>query len=379
MRRLRAIFEGVFVGLLLLSGASSMRVLAQQCGGEERWPVKVGSDVTAATIDTAPVTTSLHNLIGLTRPTLPSDDTTRLMQERTVRTVDGRLVRFKRESGRTGDDDYHLVITDETLQFSPGGSGTTPIPHSFVAEIVNPNCVPGRLGPPATTSHFATQLQQVYNAFHQQFPNITGGWNTPPTPVPVTVTGVTFYDRQHNQTGRAMNGVEIHPVLAIAFNTVLPVAPLGPVMANADFEAGVTGWTATAQVITPDNREPARSGAWKAWLGGWGEPHPDMLWQQVTIPGNVNAATLEFYLHISTEEQANEIFDRLRVRVRDANGQFIATLRTYTNLQAAPGYAVQAVSLNNYRGRTIRVEFASQEDQGSQTSFVVDDFRIIVE
>jgi hypothetical protein len=35
--------------------------------------------------------------------------------------------------------------------------------------------------------------------------------------------------------------------------------------------------------------------------------------------------------------------------------------------------------LNNYRGRTIRIEFVSQEDQGSQTSFVVDDIRIIVE
>jgi hypothetical protein len=295
-----------------------------------------------------------------------------------VRTVDGRLVRFKRESGRDGDDDYHLVITDETLQYSPGGSGTTPVPHSFVAEIVNPNCVPGRTGPPATTSHFATQLQQVYTAFRQQFTNITGGWNTPPTPVPVTITGVTFYDRQHNQTGRAMNGVEIHPVLAIAFNTVAPVAPLGPVLQNADFENGNRGWTATAQVITQDSREPARSGMWKAWLGGWGEPHPDTLWQQVTIPANVTAATLEFYLHISTEEQSNNVYDRLRVRVRDANGSFIATLRTYTNLQAAPGYAVQTVSLNNYRGRTVRIEFASQEEQ--RLADVVCDrrFRIIV-
>jgi hypothetical protein len=68
-----------------------------------------------------------------------------------------------------------------------------------------------------------------------------------------------------------------------------------------------------------------------------GEPHPDTLWQQVTIPANETAATLEFYLHISTEEQANQVFDRLRVRARDANGQFIATLRTYTNQQAAPG------------------------------------------
>jgi hypothetical protein len=94
----------------------------------------------------------------------------------------------------------------------------------FAAEIVNAPWVPSRNGAPGTTSLFATQLQAVYTAFLAQFPTITGGWNIPQTPIPVTVTGVTFYDRQHGQTGRAMNGVEIHPVLAIAFNTIARTA-----------------------------------------------------------------------------------------------------------------------------------------------------------
>jgi hypothetical protein len=35
--------------------------------------------------------------------------------------------------------------------------------------------------------------------------------------VPVTVTGVGFFDRIHGQTGVAPNGIELHPVLDIQF------------------------------------------------------------------------------------------------------------------------------------------------------------------
>jgi hypothetical protein len=33
----------------------------------------------------------------------------------------------------------------------------------------------------------------------------------------VTVTGVAFFDIQHDQEGRAPNAIELHPILAIAF------------------------------------------------------------------------------------------------------------------------------------------------------------------
>jgi hypothetical protein len=78
MRRVRVvILAGAFLWCV---APHAVRVSARQCGGEERWPVKVGADASAATISSTPVATTLHNLIGLTRPTLPSDETTRLSQ-----------------------------------------------------------------------------------------------------------------------------------------------------------------------------------------------------------------------------------------------------------------------------------------------------------
>jgi hypothetical protein len=198
----------------------------------------------------------------------------------------------------------------------------------------------------------------------------------------VRITGVTFFDRQHGQTGRALNGIEIHPVMEIEFNPLTPVAPLpSPVVAlqNPGFEQGNTGWTASAGVITSSTKEPARSGKFKAWLGGHGEAIPDSLRQQVTLPAKAQAITLEYHIHISTEEEQLQAFDFLRVRLRAPNGQILTTLRTYSDLQASSGYMLQTFNLTPFAGHTVRIELVSQEDGAKYTSFVVDDFRIIGE
>ena len=84
---------------------------AQQCGGTERWPVKMGADAGASQVNLqSPVETSLHDLINLPRPTVPSNNTTRLSEEKTVRVVFARLKQFKQETGKTGDSDFHLVM-----------------------------------------------------------------------------------------------------------------------------------------------------------------------------------------------------------------------------------------------------------------------------
>jgi hypothetical protein len=99
-----------------------------QCGGVERWPVKVGSDPDAGSVDTTPTTTTLHDLVRLPTPDLPHDDETRAPEERTLWRVEARLLKFKPELGKSGDNDYRLVIVDHTLQFSQGQQVST---HSF--------------------------------------------------------------------------------------------------------------------------------------------------------------------------------------------------------------------------------------------------------
>jgi hypothetical protein len=88
----------------VMLSSSTANALAQNRGGEARWAVKVGGDVGAASIaTTSPIPTQLHELVAIPRPaSLPTDDFHRAPQERQVRSVSARLLKFKLESGRHG-------------------------------------------------------------------------------------------------------------------------------------------------------------------------------------------------------------------------------------------------------------------------------------
>src|SRR5262245_6615237 len=193
---MRTIIAFVFVGLLCPGVVNG-----QTCGGFERWAVKVGSDPGITLVDfNNPVTATLHDLVNLPQPTMPAqgDNTTRTSLEHTVRVVDARLVQFKLEAGKDGDNDFHLVISDDTLQFSPSGEGSTPSSHSFVAEVVNPDCVSGSHDDTTFPSQIQAQLVAMHTKFVNQFPDMLtdGSWNEPGS-MRVRLTGVGFYDRDH--------------------------------------------------------------------------------------------------------------------------------------------------------------------------------------
>jgi Bacterial Ig domain len=188
-----------------------------QCGGTERWAVKVGTDPGASNVDlTNRIPISLADLISLPEQHPPANDnTTRLDSETHVYVIRARLVKFKFE---TNDNDYHMVITDDTLNFTKGGSAP-PSGHSFVAEIPDPNCIAGAQGMSSTQSLFMDGIRNARSELETQFPNIdTSGKFNDAGGIPVQIVGVGFFDFKHGQVGRAPNNIEIHPVVDITFN-----------------------------------------------------------------------------------------------------------------------------------------------------------------
>ncbi len=149
---------------------------------------------------------------------------------------------------------------------------------------------------------------------------------------------------------------------------------------NPGFESGSASWTATAGVITNSSSEAAHGGSWKAWLDGYGTTHTDSVYQQVAIPSNVTTATLTFWLHIDTAETTTSVaYDRLQVQIRNSSNTVLATLATYSNLNKNTGYLQKTFNVSAYKGQTIRVYLLGTEDSSLQTSFVVDDFSLIVQ
>lgn len=207
----------LFVSVVLFSASSA----SGQCGGEERWAVKDGTDASAGQVNFSNIAVkTLAQLITLKEPKLPSDNTTRVLpQETAVVRLQARLIQWKLET----DADYHVVLTDDTEDFTPAGG--TPTGHSLIGEIPDPNCLSGSHDDFGTQSPFlqitgasSMGIVAARQQMNDAFPNadLTGGWNDAGG-AHVEVAGVTFYDPAHGQVSRAPNNLEIHPIVSIKF------------------------------------------------------------------------------------------------------------------------------------------------------------------
>ena len=217
-----AAFTGVLTGLQGLPMAEEAPVV---CGGIERWPVKVANDQDAVSgrINLTPA--GPFSVAQLNQQVLPGAYPAggRMEVEKKLYTVRGFLSYFKLE-GKSGDHDYHVVITDQ-----PGGYNedekSPPNGQSIIVEFPDPQCFAGKTGMPPATSPLSQAIADARATFEKslKWPAKTRLTK----PIPVTVTGVGFFDFDHHQEGRAnphpgTTGTgkvfELHPVTEISFD-----------------------------------------------------------------------------------------------------------------------------------------------------------------
>jgi hypothetical protein len=140
---------------------------------------------------------------------------------------------------------------------------------------------------------------------------------------------------------------------------------------NGGFESGAANWSqsATDGVAIVTTTRP-RTGTYSAFLGG-ANSATDNLYQAVTIPAN---GTLRYYWYMQTQESGSTVYDRLYVRLYNTSGGLVATLRTWSNASASKNvWSQDTLSLANYAGQTLRIQFVSTTDSSLITSFFVDD------
>jgi hypothetical protein len=191
--------------------------------GVERWSVKTGTDADRALINLQSTTnTTIAALGALTAPgTLPANNRIQ-PTETTVYRLQATLTEYKLEA----DSDYHLVLSD--------GSG-----HTMIAEIPDPACV-------GTTSPLATSISKSRAEFDAKYTPTTSFQTAN---VPVTVTGVGFFDFLHGQPGVAPNGIELHAVLDVQFGT----GGTGAVTVNnPGGQTGTAGTATSLQISATD-------------------------------------------------------------------------------------------------------------------------------
>ena len=197
---------------------------------------------------------------------------------------------------------------------------------------------------------------------------------TNPTASPATVTAAIINASTLNKVTGAGTGSPNRLLFSLLTGAPPPPPPGSELFLNPGFESGNVTWVATSGVITNTTQNTPRSGAWYAWLNGYGVSHTDTLYQQITVPSTANTVTLSFWLKITTAETTTTTaFDTLRVQVRNSSNTVLSTLATYSNLNKTTGYTLKTFDVTAFKGQTIRIYFLGVEDSSLQTSFTIDD------
>jgi subtilase family serine protease len=153
----------------------------------------------------------------------------------------------------------------------------------------------------------------------------------------------------------------------------------GQLLLNPGFESGNVDWATTPDVILDNSEagggEVAESGSWFAWLDGYATAHTDTLAQSVALPSGCTNYALSYYQHIDTSERSRHgAVDTLSLQILNSAGNVLATVSSYTNLNAASGYHLISVSLAAYAGQTITLKWTGTTTNtgGGTTNFVID-------
>ncbi|GAB3458754.1 M4 family metallopeptidase [Massilia terrae] len=150
---------------------------------------------------------------------------------------------------------------------------------------------------------------------------------------------------------------------------------------NGGFEAGWEGWRGNTAVVGSwqGAGEAPYEGKAFAYMGGNGRAATETLGQPISIPAGAASASLSFALHVDTAEIAPATaYDTLAVEVKNAAGTVLATLATYSNLDARPGYQVRSFDLSAFRGQDIVLSFTMNEDYALQTGFCIDKVSVAI-
>ena len=160
----------------------------------KRWSIKTLSDKDTSLINFKNViNSSVHELTNVKRPA--GKFTKRVATETIVYSLDCYVVGFRKET----DKDIHVIIKDLK-------TGET-----MIAEIVSPKV------PAVKHTSRHKQYKKLRKWFVDNIGNPTYTFKILKNPKLVTISGVGFWDAEHDQRGMASNGREIHPVLSMKF------------------------------------------------------------------------------------------------------------------------------------------------------------------
>lgn len=174
---------------------------------------------------------------------------------------------------------------------------------------------------------------------------------------------------------------QYHTYLPLILNNYPPCVPsYGQLITNGDFSTGdATGWKVSRSNGPDPIVQPYAGYEYGAWMGRYNS-NQDQMYQFACPAAPADYASFSFQWWMSTEETSTTTdYDFLYVRIRDANGNLLQTLKTLTNRSPeGDPWHYEFFDLRAYAGQTIRISFEATTDGSLRTNFWIDEVGFFV-
>jgi hypothetical protein len=179
-----------------------------------------------------------------------------------------------------------------------------------------------------------------------------------------------------------VKGLSSGEIGSAPFTVQPPSGGSGNLLTDADFENGLTGWSAASlQGHALLTSAAAHSPSHSLDLCG-SNSCTDSLLQTVTLPRGRLSGTLSYWVDVSTHERSPVCYDRLLVQLRTTFGAVFFSLPVVCSSNSG-GWVQKTAILNSpmlsaHAGQAVQVYFLANTNPTNPTDFYVDDVALSV-
>lgn len=170
--------------------------------------------------------------------------------------------------------------------------------------------------------------------------------------------------------------VIISALLSVGTHASVEAASCVNLVVDSGLENGANWVTKSSGNYPVLSSRLTHTGKQAAYLAGANNAQ-DLLATTVKLPADQQSITITFWWQIQSQE-SGRYHDALTVVLGDAQGKALQPLASLSSRDMSNQWQQRTLSINNFAGQTVQLQFIARTDAEAATDFFVDDVEIVV-